>query len=89
MRDRSTLPDWAHPSINADTVYLTDNGAAYCGLHLGASAMATGRDISGQEIYAIRPEDLRESGMDRIRCEECGKKPSHLHPAPRIVVVGG
>ena len=32
------------------TIYLVDNGAAYCEAHLGATAKATGRDISGQEI---------------------------------------
>lgn len=38
-------------------IYLTDNGAAYCGAHLGATARATGRDISGQRIYRLTADD--------------------------------
>jgi hypothetical protein len=34
--------------INTDTIYMTDNGAALCGAHLGVSAKTTGRDLSGQ-----------------------------------------
>ena len=66
---------------NPDTIYLCDNGAAYCGAHLGASARFTGRDISGQPIYPVRPEDVRENdalGYPAIRCEQCGKTASRL-----------
>lgn len=65
---------------NAATIYLGDNGRAYCGEHLGVSARMTGRDISGQKIYALTPEDAQESeryGVT-IRCERCGKKASLL-----------
>jgi len=65
---------------NADSVYLTDNGAAYCGAHLGMTAQITGRDISGQPIYKIKPEDVKDIGFP-IACETCGKKPSALHTA--------
>jgi hypothetical protein len=45
--------------IPADsTLYLTDNGALYCGAHLGMSAAYTGRDISGQKIKRLTASDL-------------------------------
>jgi len=66
---------------NPDTIYITDNGAAYCGEHLGASARYTGRDISGQPIYAMTPADVREIGP--VACECCGKTASALHMAAR------
>jgi hypothetical protein len=69
---------------DSDTIYLGDNGRALCGEHLGCSASMTGRDLSGQEIYPITPEDVRycrESGLPEITCETCGKRPSSLHRA--------
>lgn len=62
----------------ADAIYLTDNGAAYCGSHLGASARFTGRDISGQPIHKITIDDVREADAMgfTIACETCGKHPS-------------
>ena len=50
--------------LQDDTIYLCDNGAAYCGKHCGASARYTGRDISGQKVEAA-PPDLG------IPCESC------------------
>jgi len=60
---------------NPDTLYLTDNGRALCGAHLGASARFTGRDISGQKIQAVRAEDARAAKAEgwAITCESCGK----------------
>lgn len=58
-------------------IYLTDNGRALCGEHLGASARFTGRDISGQEIYRVTPADVREWGP--VCCETCGRAASALH----------
>jgi hypothetical protein len=58
------------------SIYLTDNGAAYCGAHLGVTARMTGRDLSGQRIYLVTPEDVREAGP--IACETCGRKASAL-----------
>ena len=73
MTDRSKT----HP----DTLFLTDNGACYCGEHLGSSARFTGRDISGQEIFQVTPEIARQSideyGM-ALACENCGKGASLL-----------
>jgi len=56
-----------------DTLYCTDNGAVYCGRHLGTSAAYTGRDLSGQPIMRIgatyRALAL-EAGFTP-RCERC------------------
>jgi len=66
--------------IDDTMLYLTDNGAALCGQHLGASARCTGRDISGQEILPITPDLVREADAMgyAIACEHCGRKPSRL-----------
>ena len=75
------------PMASDDTVYITDNGRCCCGLHLGASARWTLHDISGQRIEAITPEIWRSEGWpDWLKCEECGRAPSLLHPAPALVV---
>ena len=64
-----------------DTLFLTDNGACYCGSHLGASARFTGCDISGQAILQVTPEIAKQSvdgfGMV-LKCEQCGKVASLL-----------
>ncbi len=65
--------------ISEAMVYLTDNGAALCGKHLGSSAKHTGRDISGQEILPITPEIAAEAVSDFgyiPTCEHCGHKAS-------------
>jgi len=56
-------------------IYLTDNGRALCTDHLGVSARMTGRDISGQPILALSPEDVRysiEAEGWHPACESCG-----------------
>ncbi|MDD5304706.1 MAG: hypothetical protein PHS14_16550 [Elusimicrobia bacterium] len=62
------------PTPNA--LYLTDNGAALCYEHLGASAKYTGCDLSGQPILkvttAVKAENA-ECGYPAIKCEQCGK----------------
>ena len=66
--------------VNDSTIYLTDNGAAYCGAHLGQTARTTGRDISGQPIEPVTPELAKEAlamGWE-VACESCGKKASLL-----------
>jgi hypothetical protein len=63
--------------INDATVYLTDNGAAYCGAHLGATAKATGHDISGQPILQVTPAIAAECEYTYgyvPQCELCGRK---------------
>ena len=57
------------PLLEDTTLYLCDNGACYCGAHCGMSARYTGRDISGQDVDSITPDEAREHG---IRCEKCG-----------------
>lgn len=67
--------------IHPDTIYLTDNGKALCGEHLGASARFTGRDISGQPILPMTPAIVRESIREdqwHPTCEQCGKQASLL-----------
>lgn len=65
-----------------DAIYLGDNGRAYCGEHLGMTAQTTGRDLSGQPIYEIRPEDVSADPTlaDLIVCEQprCGRRPLHV-----------
>lgn len=61
--------------IDNDSLYFCDNGALYCGLHLGSSARATLRDISGQTIERVTAETIRcatDEGMT-LACEQCGK----------------
>ena len=63
--------------ISTSALYSTDNGAIYCGEHLGCTAKATGRDISGQRIVAIDPEYVRIAQDDydyTPECESCGRK---------------
>lgn len=67
--------------IHDATIYLTDNGAAYCGAHLGSSAKHTGRDISGQAILPITPEIARDTSREFgyvPSCERCGRAASLL-----------
>ncbi len=68
-------------TVRPDTIYLTDNGRALCGAHLGSSARYTGRDISGQPILPLTPADVRESVADgwHPSCETCGKRASLLY----------
>lgn len=62
--------------IRSSTIYLVDNGAAYCGDHLGSTARATGRDISGQPILPITPEvaSLSLIQYGPYACELCGRE---------------
>jgi len=60
-----------------NTIYQGDNGALYCGEHLGQTARVTGRDRSGQKIVALRASDNREflaATGSPISCETCGKR---------------
>lgn len=69
------------PGIRDEMIYLTDNGAALCGAHLGASARYTGRDLSGLPILPVTPDVVRESlAMDGgvPACERCGRQASLL-----------
>ena len=61
-------------------LFLCDNGACYCADHLGATAKATGRDISGQPIYRLTPSDVRELETHgvAVACERCGATASMI-----------
>lgn len=64
-----------------NALYLCDNGACYCGAHLGCTAQATGRDLSGQKIHRITPADVRYllDELDTLlSCETCGREASLL-----------
>ena len=62
----------------AEAIYLTDNGAAYCGEHLGVTAQFTGRDISGQKIHRVTADDaafwrIHNQAGNPPMCEQCQK----------------
>jgi hypothetical protein len=64
--------------ITDTTIYLTDNGAALCGAHLGNTARTTGRDISGQPILEITPDiaaEYEKEYGEPLSCETCGAQP--------------
>ena len=48
-----------------------DNGACYCGDHLGYSAKTTGRDISGQKIHIVPGYAIK---IHNLRCEKCPRQ---------------
>lgn len=62
-------------TLRADTLYLGDNGRAFCGTLrcAGQTAHFTGRDLSGQKVEALTAQEAIDN---RITCEGCG-----LHPA--------
>jgi len=59
--------------LKADTLYLGDNGRAFCGSQrcAGMTANYSGRDLSGQTVEALTAQDAIDNG---IRCEGCGKE---------------
>ncbi|HUX16830.1 MAG TPA: hypothetical protein VMW52_10185 [Phycisphaerae bacterium] len=68
-------------SVDSKALYLCDNGACYCGRHLGATATFSGHDISGQAVERVTPAGVRacrDSGWEP-RCEACGATASVLH----------
>ena len=78
---RVMLDRWATEGetmqIDSDAIYLTDNGRALCGDHLGMTAKHTGYDISGQPIHKLTPAEVRYSiAYDKWHpsCEECHKE---------------
>lgn len=67
--------------IQSGVIYLTDNGASYCGAHLGHAARTTGRDLSGQRIQPVTPELAQQARAEgwEVTCEKCGKAASTLY----------
>lgn len=68
--------------LDHSTLYLGDNGRCYCGEHAGATAQATGLDLSGAPVspltqaivdqYAADLEECRGVGEVRFACERPG-----------------
>jgi hypothetical protein len=72
MKHSTTSKNILTPGV----VYVGDNGALICSLCAGHSARTTGKDISGQRVFALQGEALAET----VRCFEghpvkcsCGK----------------
>lgn len=68
------LKSFAKKKKTYKKIYSCDNGALYCEEHLGMTARATGRDISGKKIRRVRLSDVREfeaMGLT-LACETCG-----------------
>lgn len=65
------------PVVAFTAVYIGDNGRTLCGEHLGATAKFTGRDLSGLNLYRVKPSDVVAAGIcntpDLYSCEECGR----------------
>lgn len=59
--------------LKADTLYLGDNGRAFCGTLrcAGMTPYYSGRDLSGQPVDALTSQEAIENG---IKCEQCGKE---------------
>lgn len=67
--------------LRADTLYLGDNGRAFCGLLpcAGMTAHFSGHDLSGQAVAALTAREAIDHG---VTCEGCGVQPT-------LVVEGG
>ena len=61
--------------LRPDTLYLGDNGRAFCGTLrcAGMTAHASGRDLSGQRVLAVT---ARQAIAHEIACEGCGMQPT-------------
>jgi len=69
-------------AVDDSALYLGDNGICLCGAHLGMTARFSGRDISGQRVYRLQPEDDAEgrkmsAEFQGFKCEVC-KTPQRL-----------
>ena len=64
--------------LDAAHLYLGDNGRCFCGALkcAGMTAHFSGRDLSGQRVMQLRPEDNNAPGLEApgFRCETCGKR---------------
>jgi len=63
------------PVLKEDQLYIGDNGRIFCGrpLHAGATALYTGRDLSGQKLTKITKKVRDEFALLHMipECEEC------------------
>jgi hypothetical protein len=66
----------AKNKLAAGVVYIGDNGMLICQHCAGETARTTGKDISGQPVFALQDDALRmflqDSPGKQIKCE-CGK----------------
>jgi len=64
-------------TLDVNRLYLGDNGRCFCGEMrcAGMTAFYSGRDLSGQRVYRLKPEDANAPGLEApgFRCETCGK----------------
>ena len=60
------------PKLKSGVIYSADNGRLICAHCAGMSALFTGRDLSGQRVYAMTQRDaddwMRVMNMD-LKCE--------------------
>ncbi len=60
--------------LSNSALYLGDNGRLTCGAHAGATAQATGHDLSGLRMLMLRADDLAylKATIGRTpMCETC------------------
>lgn len=64
------------PKAKDDAIYFCDNGATYCGKHLGMTARYTLRDTSGQRILKATPAHAAAAKAQgwTLNCECCKKE---------------
>lgn len=62
-------------TVTSTALYLADNGACYCGAHLGVTARTTGHDLSGQPVLRLDGPEIAAAGEDPsiFACESCGR----------------
>ena len=68
--------------LNPDRLYIGDNGRLFCGKPqcAGATASATGHDLSGQKVDVLSAASIRAMQQDldsyerglKVACEGCG-----------------
>jgi hypothetical protein len=71
----TTAPGPIRNVLDAETLYFGDGGTCYCGDHHGATARATGRDLSGQRVERVTAAMAASEGLT-FRCElpSCGRR---------------
>lgn len=63
-------------TLEADVLYLGDNGRCFCGTLAcaGVTAYATGRDVSGQKVLPLTLAVLASyPDAQHLSCEGCGR----------------
>lgn len=61
--------------LREDTLYLGDNGRAFCGTQrcAGVTAFFSGRTLAGQSVEPLTAREAHDHG---IKCETCGMQPA-------------